>query len=112
MLGLSRNSVRPREAAELLDRGEAIALDVRTPGEWQAGRIPAAVHIPLSELDARAGEIPRDRRIVAVCRSGSRSAVATRALRKAGHEVDNLSGGLRAWQRAGLPLEPPGGRVG
>jgi rhodanese-related sulfurtransferase len=48
---------------------------------------------------------------VAVCRSGNRSGLATSALRRAGYDVDNLRGGLKAWQASGLPLDPPDGRV-
>ena len=107
----SRNAIDVREAHELLARGEALALDVREPAEWQAGRIPGSLHIPLGELPSRADELPRDGRIVAVCRSGNRSGLATSALRRAGYEVDNLRGGLKAWRASGLPLDPPHGRV-
>ncbi len=107
----SRNAIDVREAHELLERGNALALDVREPAEWRAGRIPDAVHIPLGELPRRAHELPRDRRIVAVCRSGNRSGLATSALRRAGYEADNLRGGLKAWRASGLPLDPPDGRV-
>lgn len=112
MLGFrSTPSIKPPEAAGLLERGEAVALDVRNPGEWQAGRIPGALHVPLGELQRRAGEIPADRRMIAVCRSGSRSGAAASALSKAGYQAENLSGGMKAWHRAGLPMDPPGGRV-
>lgn len=105
------NDVNAREAADLVERGEAVLLDVREPGEWKAGRAPRAVHIPLDAIGARQGELPRDRRIVTVCRSGGRSSAAARSLRKAGYEVSNLKGGMKAWQRQGLPLEPRDGRV-
>jgi rhodanese-related sulfurtransferase len=107
----SRNAVDVREAHELLEQGKALALDVREPAEWSAGRIPGAVHIPLAELPRRAHELPHDRRIVAVCRSGNRSGLATAALRRAGYDVENLRGGLKAWQASGLPLHAPDGRV-
>jgi rhodanese-related sulfurtransferase len=107
----SRNAIDVHEAHELLEGGNALALDVREPAEWRAGRIPDAVHIPPGELPHRAHELPRDRRIVAVCRSGNRSGLATAALRRAGYEVDNLCGGLKAWRASGLPLDPPAGRV-
>lgn len=100
-----------RTAARLLDAGSAVALDVREPAEWRAGRIAGALHVPTRELARRAGELPRGRTIVAVCRSGSRSAAVTEALRRAGFDAENLDGGLQAWARAGLALEPPGGRV-
>lgn len=106
-----RDGIAAADAAKLLERGEALLLDVREPGEWRAGHAPGATHIPLGELGQRYTELPRGRRIVAVCRSGSRSALATRSLREAGLQVDNLDGGMKAWQKAGLPLEPRGGRV-
>jgi rhodanese-related sulfurtransferase len=98
------------QAAELFRTGAAIALDVREPDEWRAGRIRGALHIPIRELATRRRELPQGK-IIAVCRTGSRSASATRALRAAGHDVQNLDGGLVSWARAGLPLHPPGGRV-
>ena len=99
------------EAARLLQSGQAIALDVREAAEWDAGRIAGSLHIPLGQLAHRQPEIPRDRPIIAVCRSGNRSRTATNALRSAGYRAENLEGGLRGWQRAGLPLEPTGARV-
>jgi len=98
-------------AVELLASGEAVALDVRERYEWEAGHIGSALHIPLGELTVRREELPRSKKIVAVCRTGSRSGAATQALRRAGCEVENLSGGLVAWVRAGLPLDPPDGSV-
>jgi rhodanese-related sulfurtransferase len=65
----------------------------------------------MGELAHRQAEIPSDRPIVAVCRSGSRSAAVAQALLHAGYEVENLAGGMEAWQSAGLPLDPPGGWV-
>ena len=76
-------------------------LDVRGQLEWRAGRIAGALQIPL----------PRGTTILAVCRGGHRSGLAARRLRRAGYQVQNLDGGMKAWVRAGLPLDPPGGRV-
>jgi rhodanese-related sulfurtransferase len=103
--------MKAQEAASLLACGEAIALDVREPDEWNAGRIAGALHIPMGELAQRQHELLRDRTIVAVCRRGNRSRMVTKALRRAGYEAENLDGGLKGWQRADLPLEPAGGRV-
>ena len=100
-----------REAARLLETGEAVALDVREPREWRLGRIPGALHVPMNELPSRLSLLPRDHTIVAVCRSGNRSHVVTQALQREGYRAANLEGGLKAWRRAGLPLDPPGGRV-
>ncbi len=84
---------------------------MREQDEWEAGRLGGSLHIPLGELRARQGEIPRDRPLVVVCRSGSRSAYATEALVRAGYDAENLAGGLKAWPAAGLPLEPDGAFV-
>lgn len=92
------------------DEGAAI-VDVRERQEWDAAHVPGALHIPLGELERRLGELPRDRPLVAACRSGSRSAEATRLLREHGYDAANLAGGMEAWQRAGLPIEPPAGEV-
>jgi rhodanese-related sulfurtransferase len=101
----------PRGVADRLAAGEAVALDVREPDEWAAGRIAGSIHIPVGELVVRQAEIPEDPSIVAVCRTGSRSAWAAEMLLRAGYDVANLAGGLQAWDAAGLPLEPPGGYV-
>jgi rhodanese-related sulfurtransferase len=86
-------------------------LDVREDDEWAAGHIDGAQHIPLGELSARLGELPKDRTIVAVCRSGGRSEAAVRGLRKLGFQAENLEGGVNAWDRAKLALvDGSGGR--
>lgn len=79
-------------------------VDVREDDEWQAGHITGARHIPLRELSGRLGELSKDRPIIAVCRSGSRSAAAVRGLRQLGYDAENLDGGVTAWTKAGLPL--------
>jgi rhodanese-related sulfurtransferase len=92
-------------------RSELHLLDVREDDEWTAGHIDGAQHIPLGQLAARLGELPKDRTIVAVCRSGGRSEAAVRGLRKLGYEAENLEGGVNAWDRAKLPLvDATGGR--
>jgi len=105
------NRVDVRRAAELLERGDAVVLDVRENLEWKAARMPGALHIPLTRVPARRHELPRDTSIVTVCRSGHRSGLAARWLRYGGYRVENLDGGMKARARARLPLDPPGGRV-
>lgn len=90
------------DAAEVPD--EAYLLDVRDPPEWQAGHAPQAVHIPLGELAARASEVPGDRDVFIICRSGVRSAHAVLALNDAGWRTANVRGGMHAWQAAGRPM--------
>lgn len=79
-------------------------LDVREQDEWDAGHIDGSQHIPLGELGERLDEVPRDRTVVAVCRTGSRSDRAARGLQQLGFTAHNLDGGVTAWTRAGLPL--------
>lgn len=84
------------------------AVDVREQHEWNGalGRVPGAVHIPRSELGARAGELPRDRALLLVCRSGKRSAAACETLAALGFApLRNLAGGMIDWNRAALPVE-------
>lgn len=80
-------------------------LDVRTPGEVAGGVIKGAAKIPIDELSKRAGEIPRDREIVAYCASGVRSALATLYLRARGFKVNSLDHGIHEWEEAGYPIE-------
>lgn len=85
----------------------AFILDVREPDEFDGplGHIPGATLLPIGQLAERMAELPRDRPIVAVCRSGGRSAQATVLLRKAGYErVANLAGGMIRWLDLGLKV--------
>ncbi|MFA5861625.1 MAG: rhodanese-like domain-containing protein [Candidatus Thermoplasmatota archaeon] len=99
-------AVEPRRARELVERQNALIVDVREPDEWADARIPGALHIPLGQIEARVGEIPRDRPVILQCRSGNRSAGATRALLELGFtNVHNLEGGIGDWAADGLPME-------
>ena len=100
----------PARAAELL-RGGAQGVDVREHYERDAGDIAGTVHIELDQLSARAQELDRERPLVFVCRTGSRSALAAQAFAAAGFDAHNLDGGLKAWVKDGLPIEPAGGHV-
>jgi hydroxyacylglutathione hydrolase len=83
-----------------------LVLDVRGAAEWASGHVPGAVHIPLAELPARVGELPRDRPIAVHCQGGTRSAIAASVLRAHGvDDVTNVRGGYGEWARAGLPTE-------
>lgn len=82
-----------------------LVLDVRQPEEFREVRLPQAKLIPLGELNARLNELPKDRAILCVCRSGNRSGSAARMLMHAGYNVINLRGGLLAWEMAGLPTQ-------
>lgn len=87
---------------------QVTVLDVREPDEvgQDAARIHGSVHVPLGTLRQRLGEVPADRPVVAVCRSGRRSAQATVILRDAGRDaVANLAGGMLRWESLGLPVD-------
>ena len=85
---------------------------MREQDEWDAGHIEGAQHIPLGELGSRLAEVPNDRVVVAVCRSGSRSDRAAKGLRSSGYRSENLEGGVTAWARQGLPLVGTTGAAG
>lgn len=88
-------------------------MDVREAPEWEAGRIEGSVHIPLNELMAgRLENLDASRPVVAVCRSGNRSEVASLMLRARGFEAYNMEGGTEAWVAAGLPFTAPDGSPG
>jgi rhodanese-related sulfurtransferase len=103
--------VEADEAAELMGAG-ALVLDVREEDEWAAGHVPESLHVPMAALGARAGELPSDRTIVVVCRTGSRSFAVGEALLRAGYDAVNLAGGLAAWLADDLPLVADDGLPG
>ncbi len=104
-------SLDPARAQERLEgQPRPFLLDVRQPEEFRDGHIPGAKLIPLGELAGRMGELPRDREIICVCRSGSRSHSATRHLTSAGYNAVNLTGGMNAWARHGLPVKRGSGK--
>lgn len=99
--------ITPAQLATRLHAAEPpFVLDVREPFEVAQGAIPEAVNIPLAELAARAGELPRHGEIVVVCRSGNRSAMATEALLRGGWDARNLVGGMMAWESSGGAAVP------
>jgi rhodanese-related sulfurtransferase len=79
-------------------------VDVREQDEWDAGHSPDARLIPLSQLQERAAELPRDARLLIVCQAGSRSLRASNFLRLAGIDAINVEGGMAAWFAAGGPV--------
>ena len=106
--GAGGASVSTLEATQLINRQDALILDVRNAEEFQKGHILNARNIPLTQLDARHSDIARykDKPVIVACESGSRSGAAAAVLRKQGFaQVFSLSGGIAAWQQAGLPVE-------
>ncbi len=82
----------------------AFILDVRQPEEWNEFHIPGSALVPLEKLEQRLNELPRDKEIVVVCRSGNRSRSGRDILEKAGFmQVTSMAGGLTDWKARGYP---------
>jgi rhodanese-related sulfurtransferase len=79
-------------------------LDVREDDEWTAGHAPDAVHVRLAELGARVDELPRDREVYVICRTGARSSYAAQALVGGGLNAINVADGMTGWAVAGRPM--------
>jgi rhodanese-related sulfurtransferase len=92
------------QAYEMYQNG-VFVLDVRTQEEWDEYHAPNTTLIPLDQLPARLSEVPKDREILIVCRSGNRSQEARDILRAAGYNATSMSGGLREWYLRGYPIE-------
>ena len=96
--------------AKLNEKPKPFVLDVREPSEYSAGHIAGSTLLPLHQLSSRMSELPKDREIVCVCASGSRSSSAARQLTSDGYNVLNLSGGMSQWQHARLPVKKGTGK--
>jgi rhodanese-related sulfurtransferase len=79
-------------------------LDVREDDEWTAGHAPDAVHIRLGDLGPRSAELPRDREVYVICRSGARSAYAAQTLAGGGLSMVNVADGMTGWAVAGRTM--------
>jgi rhodanese-related sulfurtransferase len=107
------NEVDCVAALQLINHKNALVLDVREDSEYNAGHVLNAKLIPLGKLGERAGELEKhkERPIVVVCRSGSRSEKACAMLGKLGFtQAYSLAGGIMAWQKANLLLEKSTGK--
>lgn len=96
------------QTVQLLNRENAVVVDVREPKEFSAGHIPNAINLPLSSLKDRLRDLDKykNKPVIMSCRSGNRSQKGAVILRKHGFPtVYNLSGGLLAWERDNLPVE-------
>lgn len=87
------------------NRSDVFIVDVREDHEFAGGHVPGATLIPLGQLSSRLSEIPKDKTVIAVCRSGNRSGQATQLLRQQGFSAHNMQGGMISWEQAGLDVE-------
>jgi len=106
--------VAPEEVKALIDRGEAVVIDVREPDEVaRTGKVPGAVNIPRGMIEFRADadtpyhdeRLVKDKTIVLYCASGGRSALAGKTLKDFGYPKVLNMGGFGDWDQAGLPIE-------
>jgi len=99
--------ISPLQATLLLNRDDALMIDVREASEWATGHIPNARHIALGQLEKQIHEIEKykTRPLILSCQTGNRASTACAKLKKQGFEkVFNLAGGVAAWSEAGLPM--------
>ncbi len=100
-------NLTPAEATLLMNREDALVLDVRETGEWGTGHITGARHITLAQLEKRLSELDKfkEKPIIVVCATGNRSSSACGQLKKHGFaKVFSLGGGVSSWRDANLPL--------
>lgn len=105
--GRGRGGLSAPEATQLINRRNAVVVDLRPAAEYAAGHLPAARHLEFAELQAKIGQIAKNKAnpVLLVCRNGQHSAKALRVVMDAGYsEVHVLQGGLNAWQQAGMPV--------
>jgi glyoxylase-like metal-dependent hydrolase (beta-lactamase superfamily II)/rhodanese-related sulfurtransferase len=94
----------PVASERLAPPGDSLAIDVRTPREREQRSIVGSMHMPLSRLTEKIGEIPRDRPLIVFCAGGYRSSIAASVLQRAGFDhVSELAGGIAAWEAAQHP---------
>jgi len=103
----NKSQLSPVEATLLINREDAIVIDIRDPAEYAQGHVPNARHIPAGELARRSSELEKwkNQPLILCCATGARSNAALETLRKAGFDkLYNLRGGMMEWQKAGQPI--------
>jgi rhodanese-related sulfurtransferase len=99
--------VSPLSAILLINREDAVVVDVRPQGEFDQGHLPNARHLPFAEFERRSGELDkfRERPLILYCANGSRAAAAVATLKKSGFtRLYNLRGGFFEWEKASQPI--------
>ena len=93
------------DAYQMYQQSGTFVVDVRTQEEWDEYHAPNTTLIPLDQLQARLSEVPKDKEILVVCRSGNRSQEGRDILLSAGYNVTSMAGGLKEWFAKGYPIE-------
>ncbi|HEY1611310.1 MAG TPA: rhodanese-like domain-containing protein [Paraburkholderia sp.] len=102
-----RGGVSAGEATQLINRRNAVVIDLRNTDEFANGHLPAARNLPFSDLAAKIGQFVKNKSnpVLLVCQTGQQSQKAQRIVTDAGFaEVHVLNGGVDAWQKAGMPV--------
>ncbi len=103
-LNRGKGNLSTLQATQLMNQGKVQVLDVRGHDEYAAGHLRQAKHIPVDQIEARAGELDKSRPVLVVCQTGMRARRGASQLRRAGFaEVFILDGGYAEWQSQGLP---------
>jgi rhodanese-related sulfurtransferase len=104
--GVSIEQLNPQQVQDRMTQDPgAFLLDVREPDEYTRGHIAGAELISIRELAQHMSRIPKDREVICVCQSGSRSSMAAQHLAASGYRVANLKFGMMAWMQAGFPIQ-------
>lgn len=106
--GMNAGTLNASGAVQLINREKGVVVDVCDPAEFAAGHVSGAKNVPLDELEAKLPGTVKNKALplILVCSSGARSGRAAAIAKKLGYEqAQSLSGGLKAWKEANLPIE-------
>jgi rhodanese-related sulfurtransferase len=106
-----RGGLNAAAATQLINRRNAVVVDLRPAAEFANGHLPSARHLEFAELQAKVGQLVKNKSnpVLLVCQNGQQSNKAVRVVQDAGYaEVHVLEGGLNAWQQAGMPVVKQG----
>ncbi|MCB5363563.1 rhodanese-like domain-containing protein [Pusillimonas sp. CC-YST705] len=92
------------DAVQTVNRNQGVFVDVRPPDQFKTGTIAQARNVPVADLGAKAGSLPKNKPLIVFCEQGRESIKAAALLRKQGLDAVSLEGGLKAWTQAGMPL--------
>ena len=100
------SELEPADVAGRQAANEIQLVDVREQSEYDAGHVPGSLHIPMSTIVERSGEIDKDKPVAFICLMGARSAMVTDHFRREGFEAYNVNGGFARWFQEKHPVEP------
>lgn len=103
--GSLAREVSTDEAYKMYQQSSTFTVDVRTQQEWDEYHVPNTTLIPLDQLQNRLSEVPKDKEVLVVCRSGNRSQQGRDILLSAGYNATSMAGGLKEWYAKGYPIE-------